>query len=424
MTETFWIAATVFILFALLFVLYPVFFRRSRARVETDIRNQNLVAYRTRQQELDDEYESGVLDEQNYKQLKEELAGSMLDDVPEDELPSNRVPGRKSAMGVVLVALVLFPVGTYFGYQQWGAMDELEQFRAMQEMQSTGGNQNARMAELADQLRDRLQANPENAEGWAMLGQTYMRLQRYNDAASAYRELARVTEESAGASASALGLAAQAQFFANNGQINGQVEQLVQSALELNPDEVNALGLLGINAFGQERYEQAIEYWQRIIAVAPGHPQADSIREGINEAYRRLGQTPPAGQVAEPSAPAETAGVTLRLSLADEFREQIDPATTLFVFARPLAGQGGAPVAVARMTAGNLPTTIRLDDNYAMSPETAISAQDQVLVVARVSASGGVNPQPGDWQGQVQAEVVDPDQAEPVNLVIDQQLTN
>ena len=55
------------------------------------------------------------------------------------------------------------------------------------------------------------------------------------------------------------------------------------------------------------------------------------------------------------------------------------------------------------MTAGDLPAEIRLDDRYAMSPESAISGQDDVVVVARLSRSGSVNPQPGDWEGRVEA---------------------
>ena len=55
MTETFWIAATVFILIALAFVLYPVFFHRPKARMDADLRNQNLLAYKSRLKELDHE---------------------------------------------------------------------------------------------------------------------------------------------------------------------------------------------------------------------------------------------------------------------------------------------------------------------------------------------------------------------------------
>jgi cytochrome c-type biogenesis protein CcmH len=424
MTETFWIAATVFILFALAFVLYPVFFHRSQARLEADIRNQNLLAYKSRLKELDDEREAGVLDDESYRQLKEELTGAMLEDVPENEAPRKRVPGRKSAMAVVLVALVFLPVGTYFGYQQWGSMDQVEQFVAMQEMEASGGSQAARMAELAEQLRERLQQNPDNADGWAMLGQTYMRIERFEDAASAYQQLARVMEEDPNSSAVALGLAAQARFFANGGRMSPEVQEVVEEARALNPDEVNSLGLLGIYSFSQENYRDAIEHWERIVEIAPDHPQIASIREGISEAYRRLGETPPPMEAQE-SERVESAGVSLRVSLAEDLQQQVSDDTTLFIFARPTGSTGGAPVAVVRLTAGALPADIRLDDSYAMSPQAAISGQEKVAVVARLTTSGGVNPQPGDLQGQIEAEVTAPDeQGEPVELVINQQLTN
>ena len=179
MTDTFWIAGTVLILVALAFVLYPVFFHKPRARLEADLRNQNLLAYRTRLKELENEHEAGILDDESYKQLKEELAGAMLDDVPEEPVTQRRVPGRRSAMVVALLAILVLPVGTYFGYQEWGSMDQVEQFLAMQEMNATQGDQTARMAALADQLRKRLEESPDNADGWAMLGQTYMRIERY-----------------------------------------------------------------------------------------------------------------------------------------------------------------------------------------------------------------------------------------------------
>ncbi|MBB5321233.1 c-type cytochrome biogenesis protein CcmI [Marinobacter oulmenensis] len=416
MTETFWIVATVFILFALAFVFYPVLFHRPKLRRDADLRNQNLLAYRTRLKELDDEYAAGTLDEDNYRQLKEELAGSMLDDVPENPMPEKHVPGRRSAVVVAMVAIVLLPAGTYFGYEQWGAMDELEQFRTMQEMNASGGDQVARMAELAEQLHQRLEENPDNAEGWAMLGQTYMRIEQYPQAAEAYERLAEVTSDDANASAGALGLAAQAKFFASQGRLTPEVQETIDAALTLNPDDVNALSLLGIHAFGQENYQQAIDYWERIVEVAPQHPQLASIQGGIEEAYRRLGQPAP-----EAAAPEPGVGVTLRISLGDQV--QVSDDTTLFVFARPAGQTSGAPVAVARMTAGDLPLEIRLDDNYSMSPQSTISSQENVVVVGRLSSSGSINPQPGDWEGHVEAPVVSADeQGEPAELVIRQQI--
>ncbi|WP_273426731.1 c-type cytochrome biogenesis protein CcmI [Marinobacter sp.] len=419
MTETFWIAATVLIILALAFVLYPVLFHSSAARERADFRNQNLMAYRSRMKELDAEYEAGILGDDNYRQLKEELAGAMLDDVPDETVMGPALSGRKSAIAVGLVAILLVPAATYVLYQEWGAMDDVEQLITMQAMGQTDSARQNQMAELTDQLREKLEASPDNPDGWAMLGQSYMRLERYQAAASAFRRLSEYAPNE-NARAVALGLAAQAQFFRSQGAMTAEVRAAIEAARELNPDEVNALGLLGIYAFSQENYREAIKYWERIVAVAPDHPQLASIQGGIQEAYGRLGETPPSFETAE----AEGPGVTVRVSLSEAFRDQVPADTVLFVFARGQGGAGGPPLAITRLTAGALPAEVRLDDSKSMSPEAKISSAEAVMVTARLSRSGNAIAQPGDWQGslEVPAEVSD-DAGEPVELVIDQQLT-
>lgn len=432
MTDTFWIAATVLIIFALAFVLYPVFFHRAGARQQADLRNQNLMAYRSRMEELDREHRAGILDDQTYRQLKDELAGSLLDDVPDSaqdsgpaEAPggSRRMRGRKSAMAVGFLAVLLVPAASVYLYGQWGAMDRVEQYLTMQAMGDTDEARLARMADLAGQLRERLLESPDNAEGWAMLGRTYMRLERYPDAAWAFRQLAETAAGDQRSRAVAYGLAAQALFFGSEGEMTAEVTAAIKQARDLNPDEVNALGLLGINAFSQQDYRDAIRYWERIEAVAPDHPQIGSIREGIREAYTRLGEEPPARLQAE-APEAAGPGVSVRISLAENFQDDVPEDTTLFVFAREAGVREGPPVAVARFTAGQLPLDIRLDDRFAMSPQAAISGVEQVAVTARLSRSGTVSPQPGDWQGSTETPLpVTGNPAEtPTELVIDQQL--
>lgn len=419
MTETFWIAATVLIILALAFVMYPVLFHSSAAREQADFRNQNLMAYRSRMKELDGEYEAGILDDENYRQLKEELAGAMLDDVPDETVMGPALTGRKSAVAVGLVAVLLVPAATYYLYQKWGAMDDVEQLITMRAMGQTDTARQNQMAELTEQLREKLEASPDNPDGWSMLGQSYMRLEQYEDAASAFRRLSEYAPNE-NARAVALGLAAQAQFFRSRGAMTDEVRAAIASARELNPDEVNALGLLGIYAFSQENYREAIKYWERIVAVAPDHPQLASIQGGIREAYGRLGETPPTFE----EAVAEGPGVTVRVSLSEAFREQVPADTVLFVFARRQGGAGGPPLAITRLTADALPAEVRLDDSKSMSPEAKISSADAVMVTARLSRSGNAIAQPGDWQGSLEVPAeVSAEAGEPVELVIDQQLT-
>jgi cytochrome c-type biogenesis protein CcmH len=420
MTDAFWIAATILIIFALAFVLYPIFFRSPASRERVDLRHQNLIAYRSRMKELDREHEAGSLDDATYQVMKDELAAAMLDDVSDDTLPARSVSGRRSAIVVAVLSVLLLPPATYMLYQQWGAMDRVEQFITMQQIGDTDAARAVQMTKLTEKLREKLKDSPDNPDGWAMLGQSYMRLEKYQDAAWAFRNLADSVSEDTGASAVALGLSAQALFFDSQGAMTEDVTAAIKAALALNPDEVNALGLLGINAFSQKDYRKAIHYWTRIEEVAPNHPQISAIRGGVEEAYRRLGEEPPV------TAAVDTGpGVRVRVTLADSFRDQVPADTTLFVFAKQENATSGPPVAIARLTAGDLPADIRLDDSKSMSPQAKISTAGKVRVTARLSRSGSAVAQAGDWQGSLDTPLeVTSDPGEPVSLVIDTQLTN
>ena len=53
--------------------------------------------------------------------------------------------------------------------------------------------------ELVEQLRERMEENPDNAEGWFLLGRTYMRLQNYPQAVDAFENVVELLpDETAG----------------------------------------------------------------------------------------------------------------------------------------------------------------------------------------------------------------------------------
>lgn len=434
MTQTFWLTASVLILLALSFIVAPLIFHRSGRRAALNLRNQNLLAYRSRLEELDRELEIGLLDTESHQQLRDEMAASLLEDVPDADRGVLESPammkGGKSAFLVVLFSLLAVPAASVFFYDRWGAMSDLEQFLTMQEMAASEGDRRGQMQGLAQQLRERLEASPGNSDGWAMLARTYMSLEQYPDAAWAFERLAEsLGEDDADRKATAWGLSAQALFYQNEGVMAGDVTRAIDRARAINPDEVNALGLLGINAFSQQNYDNALQYWERIVEVAPDHPQIAAIRQGIDQAYQRLGREAPASPESMTEAQQASPGVVVRVEIDPAFAENVADDTPLFVFARSVEARGGAPLAVARLTAGDLPAVIRLDDRNAMSPEARISDAESVRVQARLSRSGNASPQPGDLQGQVDDPMpVEPEaesaNAEPVVLMIDTQLTN
>ena len=74
------------------------------------------------------------------------------------------------------------------------------------------------------------------------------------------------------------------------------------------------------------------------------------------------------------------------------------PDATLFVYAR--AAQGSRmPLAIVRRAARDLPFEFALDDSMAMSRDATLSSASEVVVEARVSASGSATPASGDLAG-------------------------
>lgn len=435
MTQTFWLTASVLILLAMCFIVAPLVFHRSGRRAALDLRNQNLLAYRTRIAELDVEYEAGNVDEETYQQLKDDLAGAILDDVPDadqgvvDKVPEG-VRGRKDAVAFVMASLVAIPVASVLLYQEWGAKAAVEQFRAMQQMsaEAGAGGMAAAIPDLAARLRDRLEASPENPEGWGMLARTYMQMEQYADAAWAYQRLAENIAADSPFRSVALGLSAQARFFDSQGEVTPAVRNSIDEALALNPDEVNALGLLAFSAFHKGDFEGAIRHWERVAEVEPDHPRIADIRQGIARAYQELGREAPTPVASiQPSEDeAGSAGVTVRVELAGAFVDDIPRDAILFLFAREAgAAANSPPLAVARLPAAELPTVVRLDDRYVMRPGARVSTASEVMVAARISRSGNAMPEAGDWQGALKSPVAVSNKEQPLTtLLIDQQLTN
>ena len=299
MPLNFWLAVILLIILALVFVIYPMLFAR-RSRPVVQYREQNLATYRTRLAELERERDEGALDESGFESLKDELEMRLLRDVEAEDTGGDGGSGGRVGVVITTLALVLaLPVGAFMLYDSLGASDQVAQFRERKQMMQDGMDASDVDA-MVQRLQTRLEADPDNPEGWAMLGRSYMQLERFREAAEAYGELARAIERAGdGSPASALGLRAQALFMANQGQVTAEVENAISRAREGNPDEVNSLGLLGVEAFRGGDYREALDYWERILEVAPDHPQADSIRRGVAAAYSELGEPVPEGLLQE-----------------------------------------------------------------------------------------------------------------------------
>ncbi|MDX1589057.1 MAG: c-type cytochrome biogenesis protein CcmI [Oleiphilaceae bacterium] len=409
MTLTFWLALVLLVALALTFVIYPLLGQGGQGAAPSR-RQQNLDSYRHRLAELEQERDAGVIDDAMFGQLRQEMEANLLDDVDEQQAPSSQ-GSRRLMFTVSLMASVLVPVLAFVLYGQWGAEDRLVQTRLMNQLQSGEVDSATEMNTLLDRLQQELARNPDNPDGWLMLARSRMQNQQYRPAALAYEQLAQLAGEDRREDAAvAWGMAAQAHFLAADRELDEAALEAIRRARSINSAEVNATGLLGIDAFQRGEYLEAIAYWEQVLESAPPERQLDSIRSGVVAAYRRLGEpVPPSvlrgGQSSgtDRTGSAEGDGnavIRLSVELSDQARQAVDDEDVVFVYARAQEGPP-RPLAIQRLTVADLPVEIQLDPSMAMSDEDRLRAGQEVMLVARVSLSGDARPQSGDWQGEM-----------------------
>ncbi len=254
---------------------------------------------------------------------------------------------------------------------------------------------------MVEKLAQRLQNQPDDAEGWAMLGRSYRVLGRNLEAAQAYAKAERVVA----ADPRLLVDYAESLALAHGGSLQGKPAELVARALELDPGNPLALMLSGAVSFQREDYAGALRQWEKVQALlAPGSEEAQAVGESIAKARELAATQPPAkpaakapvGVASAPTAPA--ARVAGTVSLAPAFAATAAPTDTVFIFARAVGGPP-APLAVLRRQVKDLPVKFTLDDSMAMAPNLKLSGFPEVIVGARVSRSGDAIPRSGDLQG-------------------------
>ena len=378
----FWLAAGLLLLIALSFLLIPVL-RGRRAQREEDRTALNVALYQERVAELQVQREEGALTAEQLETGRAEAARELLADT------EGVAPARVSSLGkaIPLLAAIMVPVLGLGLYLHFGSSDKVELTREFSQPPQS-------LEEMVARLERAAAAQPDSAEGLYFLGRAYMAQNRPGDAAKVFERAANL----AGRQPELLGQWAQAQYFADDKKWSDKVQALTDEALKADPKEVTSLGLLGIAAFEDQRYQEAIGYWQRLMNELPvGDQSRTALEGGIEKAREQLLAS--GGKVE--AAPAAKAQASIRVSvdLADAVKASALPGDSVFIFARAVSGPP-APLAVKRVTVADLPITVELGDVDAMMPQLKLSNFPEVQLMARISRAG--QPTAGEWVGRSQ----------------------
>jgi len=288
----FWLICAGLVAIALAFVL-PTLLQREPVADETDKERANVEVYRDQLSELDADLANGIVSPEQYRQDRDEIERRLLDDVGAPPDASDRKPkpagtGRGAvyavSFGIPVVAVVLYLiVGTsavLSGVPPQASSASASRTEGQMSQQGIEANVAA--------LAKRLEQNPGDADGWAMLGRSYVSLERYGEASNAYAKAAELKADDA----DILTEYAFALAMTNGRKLQGRPTELIKQALKIAPDNPKVLQLAGTAEFEAKNYKQAIVYWQKLLEMTSGNPElAQSISKRIDQAKSLAGTT-------------------------------------------------------------------------------------------------------------------------------------
>ncbi len=414
----FLVCAVLLVALAVAFLVWPLL----RGGARTAGRDRAIASlYRDQLRELSADHAAGTINAEQFEGGRRELERRLLEEIGQS-VPASAVTHRTGLTAAAIGAfVVVVPVGLYLALGTPDAINPLSsEPQAAGAQGQTSGADNAphpitpeQVQAMIDQLAKRLQQNPGDGDGWAMLARSYSYVRKFPEAVKAYEKAIELLPNDS----HLLADYADALAMTQERRLAGAPMKLVQRALAIDPKDVKALALAGSEAFDRRDYAAAVGYWDRAIKAKPPDPQfTQQLEAGLEEARKLAGGALPASaqaSVPQPQALAarESAGaspqgvaaptgafVRGRVQLAADLAGKVTPTDTLFVFARATQGPR-MPVALLKRQVKDLPLEFALDDSMAMMPSMKLSNFSSVVIGARVSKAGDAMPASGDLQG-------------------------
>ncbi len=375
--------------------------RRGRGGTALPVDSKSVVSLRQQLEQLTALKQSGALGDAPYNEARQALEKRIVDALV--NLPTPAAHAATATPKGLLVGLAGFVCAVAVAGYAWlgtpGALNG-ELAAAADTPRGDSHSVTAEQIEaMIDQLAARLKDNPQDADGWAMLGRSHAVLGRHAQAVPALKQAVALR----GDDAVLLADYADALAVVNGRSLEGEPKRLIDQALKIDPNNLKALFLAGTHAFNHQDYTLALQHWDKIVQLAPNNEMVQVVQGGIDEARKRMGgavatASPPPKPAAATPTPSVATSISGTVTLAPALAAKARPEDTLFVFARAAEGPR-MPLAIVRKQVKDLPLAFTLDDSMAMTPAAKLSSAPRVVVGARISARGEATPQPGDLQG-------------------------
>lgn len=347
--------------------------------VSRDVLNRSF--YQSRLRELEGENTT------ERDEMVAELQHNLLDDIPQQE-ESAQKPLSRWVLVPGVVALFIVSIGVFWKTVDLKKVLEWQEVtRQTPELLQRVMDPNApaltteEMARLGLGLRTRLQDDPDNVEGWMMLGRIGMALNNATTATDAFEHAWKLAPDNIDVKLDY----AEVLIRSSDQNDNQQGDKLLREAVAASHTNIRALSLLAFSSFEQQRFSDAVAAWQMMLRLLPQNDKRRAVIE------RSIAQ-------ASAQTNVDNAPLAVKITLSPEAQQSIAANSVIFV---TVTGETSpVPVAVKKLSVGQFPMTLNIDDSNTMMPGGTLSSLHQGWIKVHISQDGTPAVQSGDWVGQ------------------------
>lgn len=260
-----WMLLTLMAVLAAVGLTIPLV-RRLDARAASGEAADNLGVLKAQLGEIETQAQAGVLEAQEADALKSDLKRRVLAEGRRAEAPVRPLSDRALlylALGGVAV-VTLAGTGLYLTLGR----PDLKAAPAAADQTAAAnpdGSPHANPDTVIAQLEAQMQQHPDNAEGWRMLGWSYLQTGRNDKAAEAYGKAAALDPKNA----DYLSAQGEATVLAAQGSVTPAAEAIFRKALAVDRQDPRARYYLGVAKDQAGDHEGAMNDWVALITSAP-----------------------------------------------------------------------------------------------------------------------------------------------------------
>ncbi|MER9397412.1 c-type cytochrome biogenesis protein CcmI [Mesorhizobium sp. M0615] len=303
----FWVIAAILTLGASLTVLLPLTSGGTDAPTSSD---HDLEVYRDQLAELERDAARGLIQPAEAEEARAEIARRILrlGNAGQADAATLQQPS-KAARLVATSAVLMVPLLSWGMYSQLGSPDLPSQPLAERLAKNPADSS---VDELVARAEAHLAANPGDGRGWDVLAPIYLRLQRFPDAVTAYRNAIRLDGDTAAREA---GLG-EAIANAAGGIVSADAQSAFEQALKLDPANAKASFYLAMALAQEGRIPEATTAWQKMLDSLPqDSPWRGAVQQALAEAANRSVAS------GEPAKGPDAAAVDAASSMAPRDRQ-------------------------------------------------------------------------------------------------------